>query len=252
MAVFVVKPVFSWIFEMILANQHHYKRIIAVLLALCPLATLQANAFQSHEGISRAVEKFIGQQQIHLKQVQVRLTSLNQPLRLAQCTKPLKVSMSPGSKLMGNISLAVSCPAAQKWKIYVAAHLDGMVTALIARHPMPRGTVIQESDLEFVNRRYSQLNYGYYGSAKSLKNMEAKRNIKMGQIITPHLVKAQKMVLRGQHITIVAQNGNLNLRVKGKALMDGQQGQTIKVRNLNSKKLIYARVVSAGVVEVGL
>lgn len=80
--------------------------------------------------------------------------------------------------------------------------------------------------------------------------MEAKRNIKTGQVLTPSLVKAQKLVLRGQHITIVAQNGGLNLRVKGKALMDGQQGQTIKVKNMNSKKLIYARVVSAGIVKV--
>lgn len=80
--------------------------------------------------------------------------------------------------------------------------------------------------------------------------MEAKRNIKAGQVLTPNVVKAQKLVLRGQHITIIAQSGSLYLRTKGKTLMDGQQGQTIKVANLNSKKLIYARVVSAGIVEI--
>ena len=113
-----------------------------------------------------------------------------------------------------------------------------------------RSTVIQNESLEFVSRRYSQLNYGYYGSAKLLANMEAKRNIRAGQVLTPNVLRAQKMVLRGEHITIVAQNGGLNLRVKGKALMDGQMGQTIKVKNLNSKKLIYARVISAGMVKV--
>jgi len=80
--------------------------------------------------------------------------------------------------------------------------------------------------------------------------MEAKRNIRAGQVLTPNLVKARKLVLRGQHITIIAHSGSLNLRTKGKALMDGQQGQTIKVSNLSSKKLIYARVVSAGIVEI--
>lgn len=235
-----------------LSNQQVWKHTFAVLLALLPFVFAHAAGFQSHEGISQAVKKHIEQQHIPLSQLQVTLTSLNKQLRLAQCSAPLNVSMTPGSKLMGNISLAVSCSSPKKWKIHVAAHIDGVVNALIARHPIPRGTAIQESDLTFVIRRHSQLNYGYYGSATLLDKMEAKRNIKMGQVITPHIVKAKKLVLRGQHITIVAQNGNLNLRVKGKAMMDGQQGQTIKVKNLTSKKLIYAKVVSEGVVKVGL
>jgi len=231
--------------------QIHLRQISAILLALTPVICVHANSLQSHKGISHAVETFVQRQQVPLKNIKVTVTSLNEQLRLPQCNEKLQVKMAPGTKLLGNTTLAISCSSPQRWKIHVAAHIDGQVNALITRHPIPRGTVIQSSDLEFSLRRYSQLNYGYYGSANLLKNMEAKRNIKMGQVMTPSLVKAQKMVLRGQQITIVAQNGNLNLRVKGKALMDGQQGQTIKVKNLNSKKLIYARVISAGIVKVG-
>jgi flagella basal body P-ring formation protein FlgA len=226
------------------------KTIIAVLLTLFVSVSVSANGFQSHSGITHAVKEFVLQQRVPLKNIQVRVTSLNKQLRLPQCGQSLQVSMAPGAKLMGNSSLSVSCAAPQQWKIHVAAHIDGEVDALVARYPIPRGTQIRQEDLEFVLRRYSQLNHGYYNSAKMLENKEAKRNIRAGQVLTPNLVKAQKLVLRGQHITIVAQNGGLNLRVKGKALMDGQQGQTIKVRNLNSKKLIYARVISAGMVKV--
>lgn len=230
--------------------QMQKKYLTAVLLAVCSFISAQANAFQSHTAISQAVKKFIVQQQVPIKNVHVKLTSLNDKLRLPQCGKALQVEMAPGTKLLGHTSLSVTCPSPQQWKIRVAAHVDGQVSTLIARHPIPRGTVIKDTDLEFVSRRYSQLNYGYYGSAKQLNGMEARRNIKSGQVLAPNLVKTPKMVLRGQHITIVAQNGSLNLRVKGKAMMDGKQGQTIKVKNLNSKKLIYAQVVSAGVVKV--
>jgi flagella basal body P-ring formation protein FlgA len=58
------------------------------------------------------------------------------------------------------------------------------------------------------------------------------------------------MVMRGQHVTIIAESGGLDLRVKGKALMDGRQGQTIQVKNLSSQKLIYAQVVGTGMVKV--
>jgi len=230
--------------------QSFKKTVIAVLLTVCAFNPAYANSLQSHAGISHAVKQFVLQQNVPLKNIQVNLTSLNNQLRLPQCGQSLQVNMAPGTKLLGHSSLSVSCAAPQQWKIHVAAHIDGEVDTLIARHPIPRGTMIRNEDLEFALRRYSQLNHGYYSSAKSLNNMEAKRNIKIGQILTPSLIRAQKLVLRGQHITIVAQNGGLNLRVKGKALMDGQQGQTIKVKNLNSKKLIYARVVSAGIVKV--
>lgn len=226
------------------------KTLIAALLTVCASFVAHANSFQSHAGISHAVKQFVLQQNVPFKNIQVRITSLNKQLRMPQCGNSLQVNMAPGTKLLGHSSLSVSCNVPNRWKIHVAAHIDGEVDTLIARYPIPRGTPIQAENLEFVQRRYSQLNHGYYNSAKLLNNMEAKRNIRAGQVLTPNLVKAQKLVLRGQHITIVAQNGGLNLRVKGKALMDGQQGQTIKVKNLNSKKLIYARVISAGIVKV--
>ncbi len=226
------------------------KALIVVLLTVGPVISAYSSSLQSHKSITSAVKHFVVQQNVPLENLRITLTSLSDRLVLPKCGELLQVSMAPGTKLHGNTSLAVSCASPQKWKIHVAAHIDGQVNVLIARHPIPRGTVIQNEDLKFVLRRYSQLNYGYYGSAKLLANMEAKRNIRAGQVLTPNILRAQKMVLRGEHITIMAQNGGLNLRVKGKALMDGQMGQMIKVKNLSSKKLIYARVISAGMVKV--
>ena len=222
-----------------------------IFLTLLPLsAAVFAVGWQSHASIKQAVQQFIAGQDIPLQNPQVEVTSLNPQVQVARCVQPLKVSLSPGARLLGNTSLAVSCTAPIPWRIHIAAHVDGTVNALVASYPLPRGTVIRDTDLEYVVRRYSQLSHGYYSSVSNLKNMQARRNIKAGQILTPGLLTPQKLVLRGQHITIVAHRGRLNLRLKGKALMDGQQGQTIRVQNLKSKKLIYARVVSSGVVEV--
>lgn len=226
------------------------KPLIAVLLTVFGCIPAHAIQFQSHSGINQAVKQFVLQQNVPLKNIQVRVTSLNNQLQVPQCGKALQVNMAPGTKLLGNSSFSINCASPQKWKIHVAANIDGEVDALVALHPIPRGTTIQNESIEFVKRRYSQLNHGYYDSVKFLRNMEAKRNIRAGQVLTPGIVKAQKLVLRGQHITIVAQTSGLNLRVKGKALMDGHKGQTIKVKNLSSKKLIYARVISAGMVRV--
>lgn len=200
--------------------------------------------------LEHAVTRYIQQQDIPLKRVRVSLTSLNKQLQLKPCNQELNVSMAPGSRLIGHTSLSVSCASPQPWRIHVAAHVDGMVDVFVARHPLTRNSIITDNVLEVKSRRISQLSHGYYAALPQLRHMIAKRNIKAGQVITPGMLKAKKLVIRGQSVTILAEHGNLNLSAKGKALMDGRQGQTIKVKNLASKKMIYAQVVSNGVVKV--
>lgn len=226
------------------------KALFVILLTFILTVNADALPRQSESTIYAAVKHFVVQQNVPLKDVQVTITALTKKKYLPQCSKPLIVTAIPGIKLIGHSKFSVSCEALYKWKMNVSAYIDGKVDVLIAHHPIVRGSILQKTDVEYAERLNSQLNRGYYTSVNQLQYMEAKRSIKTGQVFTPGLLKAQKLVLRGQHITIIAQSGNLNLRVKGKALMDGQRGQTIKVRNLSSKKLIYAKVMSSGIVKI--
>lgn len=212
--------------------------------------TSYANPVKNQIAIESAVKDFLIQQKVPLNDIQVTLTSSKKRLNLPLCQNPLKVNTSVGAKLLGHSKFTISCISSQSWKTRIAAHIDGKISVLVTRHPIPQRSLIQKEDLQFSTRLYSQLNHGYFVSANRLNNMETRRSIKTGQVITPNLVKAQKLVIRGQDITIIAQRGSLKLRVKGKALMDGQRGQTIKVKNLSSKKMLYARVVSTGTVKV--
>jgi len=226
------------------------KWLNVILLTFCVAFSAQASALQSHLSIQEAIKDFVTQQDVPLENIVVTLTSAKKQLNLSQCTTPLHIAMAPGAKQIGRTTVSVSCLSARPWKVNIAVHIDGKIDVLVARHPIAHRNMIEENDLEFASRLYSQLNRGYYVSMDRLQNMEARRNIRPGQAINANLIKAQKLVNRGQYITIIAQNGSLNLRVKGKALMDGLQGQTIKVKNLSSKKLIFAEVISAGTVKV--
>lgn len=226
------------------------RHINVILLTFCVAFSVQASSLQNHLLIKEAIKDFVLQQDVPLENIVVTLTSANKQLNISQCTIPLHIAMAPGAKQIGRTTVSVSCLSSQPWKVNLAVHIDGKIDVLVARHPIAHRNFIQESDLEFAPRLYSQLNRGYYVSMDRLQNMEARRNIRPGQAINTRLIKAQKLISRGQYITIIAQNGSLNLRVKGKALMDGLQGQTIKVKNLSSKKLIFAEVISAGTVKV--
>lgn len=226
------------------------KALIVILLTFILTVNADALPRQSQNSISDAVKQYVIEQNVPLKEVQISLTPVSEKKHIPQCDKPLTVKPLPGSKLIGYSKFRISCSAQKKWKINVSVQIDGKIDVLVASRPIVRGSILHKSDFQYAQRLNSQLNHGYYTSAKQLRLMEAKRNIRLGQVLTPAQLKAQKLVQRGQLITIIAKSDGLNLRVKGKALMSGQRGQTIKVKNLSSKKLIFAKVMSYGIVQV--
>ncbi|MCY1411705.1 flagella basal body P-ring formation protein FlgA [compost metagenome] len=57
---------------------------------------------------------------------------------------------------------------------------------------------------------------------------------------------------RGDAVMIRARSSRVNVVMPGEALADGVPGQQIRVRNLQSQRVVKARVVEPGTVEVGL
>jgi flagella basal body P-ring formation protein FlgA len=76
--------------------------------------------------------------------------------------------------------------------------------------------------------------------------------VKAGMVLTPALLKPQLLIKRGEKVTILADTGAVQVRMEGKALMDGARGQVIRVRNLSSKREVEAAVVAPGIVQVRL
>ncbi len=74
----------------------------------------------------------------------------------------------------------------------------------------------------------------------------------MGDVVTPSRLTTIKTVKRGNRVTIIAQVGSIQVRMKGKALSDGVTGERIKVLNESSSRKLEATVVKAGLVEVTL
>jgi len=173
-------------------------------------------------------------------------------LRLTKCEHPLQVDPHRGSRLLGNSTLAVSCEAKESWKIYVPVQIRSYREVLVARRALPRGSYLGESDLQLMRYEISRLHRGYFTQIGELQNMVTRRTLRRGQVLTPHSVSPPRLVRRGDAITILAKSGNLLIRVKGRALMDGQKGDSIKVRNTRSKREIQATVVAPGTVRVGL
>jgi len=76
------------------------------------------------------------------------------------------------------------------------------------------------------------------------------RALTTGEAILQSDLVSQNMVRRGDVLTLDYARGNVRMTTKVEALADGSPGDTIAVRNLQTKRQVYATVRDGGTVEI--
>jgi flagella basal body P-ring formation protein FlgA len=87
----------------------------------------------------------------------------------------------------------------------------------------------------------SDTDFGFY---------EIARTVAADQPITKQDVSLRRLVRRGMEVDVVVNEGALNISMKGIALNDGGAGETVTVRNKDSKRDFQGRVVGDNTVQV--
>lgn len=219
----------------------------AALLA----STAHAVPVQSHAAILEAARGFLHQQ---LKsapgQTQVRLGQLDRRLRLVPCDGALEAFLPAGGTVMGNTSVGVRCTGSAAWKIYVQAQVSVVQRVVVSRGFIPRGTVLTREHLMLAERELSAGSQGYIKNIDAALGHLLKHPIREGLVVTPAMIERPALVRRGDEVTILSRGGTFEVRMKGSALANGAEGDRVRVRNLNSSRVIEGIVSADGMVVV--
>lgn len=232
------------------------RRIRALLigLGLSQAAMAPAAEFQSHQDILDTARAFLDEQATatHGGRVEAAIGRLDRRLRLKPCAEPLQAFMPRGARLKGNTSVGVRCPGPTEWKIYVSGSIKVFGKVVVAAEPLLRGEAITPAQVKVVDRELSGLSYGYFEQPDRLQGMLADRAIPTGTVLTPNMVEAPRLISRGDRVTLLAGSDRIEVRMRGEAMSDGTRGERIRVKTLNSRRVIEGWVVSRGVVKVTL
>jgi flagella basal body P-ring formation protein FlgA len=177
---------------------------------------------------------------------------LDSRLRLAPCAAPLAANATLPRGTQSRVLVRVTCNSSANWSLNVPVDIHRKTDVLVTKRALGRGENIAATDVLVQSRVLPGLTSPYVTRAADLAGRLTRRPIPEGTAVTADALDAALLIHRGQSVVLAARTGGLEVRAPGVALADAAAEQRVRVRNLNSLKVIEGVADSAGVVRVNL
>lgn len=231
-----------------------YGLLTPLVVAICCLfgtshAVAANSGFESPARLMLTAKQYIHASYAHKYDISVDFGYLDSRLHLARCQQALEAFFPPGLSNLIATSVGIRC-GQPNWQVYIPVNIHAYTQVLTASHPLAKDTVLAETDLKLRKREISQFRSGVFTHKQELIGMVLKRPLAEGSVFTPRTVTPKQLVRRGEPVIIMAQSNGMTVRVQGQALMDGQHGQMIQVRNTRSGRKLVAEVIATSTVRI--
>ena len=190
-----------------------------------------------------ATSQTVGRYEIEVKQLDPRL-------RMPFCDKELTASLESPAQPLGRVTVRVRCEGGSPWTVFVPAQVHLFRNVVTVVRPMKRDAIVSDGDVALRERDVGLLGQGFLDSLDQAVGQKVVRPTVIDQILTPVHLEQPELVKKGDQVVIIARSGSMSVRMPGEALSDGGFNEQIRVKNLNSQRVIKANVTAPGQVEV--
>lgn len=240
---------------MILTHLISFSRSNAVTACLMLMISLpsQATEFYSLASIRMQIESFImNYPYASPYPPRFQLGKLDSRLRLKACAEPLSIEFARRNMVSGNTAVLVRCPQESAWKIHLPVTIDVFDDVLVAAKPLLKGQFIDTDAVRFQKQNIARLKNGYYSRDSNLEQLESRRNLAQGTVLTPANLSPRLLVHSGQQVTLVLDYNGMQIRSTDEALRSASLGEVVRVRNSQSLKIVEGVVSGEAQVRVNL
>ncbi|MCK1783141.1 flagellar basal body P-ring formation protein FlgA [Pseudomonas sp. TNT11] len=183
---------------------------------------------------------------------EIQVNQLDPRLRMPMCDKELTATLESPAQPIGRVTVKVRCEGASPWTVFVPAQVKLFRDVVVVSRPLKRSGIIGYEDVSLRERDISLINQGYLTSVDQAVGQRLTRPMVTDQVITLVHLEQAEVIRKGDQVVISASSGGLNVKMPGEALSNGGMSEQIRVKNLNSNRVIRARVTAPGQVEVAL
>lgn len=231
---------------------------IKLTFLVITLALLSANiacgnpeqSWQSHESINAVVTDYLTQHITLSGEYEMTLTPLDERLRLPECSEPLEAFTNHEINRAGRVAVGVRCNAENKWSIFTSSFIKVYQSVVVLVRPVQRGEIITPQHLAIERRDVSSLREDFATQLEQIENKQAVRHLDAGIIMNGRYAVDPKLIKRGEKVMITAAKPGFAIQMNGQSMMEGSKGQLIRVKNINSGRIISATVIEPGRVAV--
>ncbi|NBF02701.1 flagellar basal body P-ring formation protein FlgA [Pseudomonas sp. Fl5BN2] len=240
----------------------HYRKLLCGLSALCilnPGSPAVADSLTLPDlliGVTQGFLEFTVEDYLATSQTEgryeIQVNQLDPRMHMPACDKELTASLESPAQPLGRVTVKVRCEGASPWTVFVPAQVKLFREVVTSSRALKRTGIIEPDDVVLRERDISQNNQGYLTSVDQAIGQKLVRPMVADQLITLAHLEQAEVVRKGDQVVISARSGTLNVRMPGEALSNGGMSEQIRVKNLNSQRVIKARVTAPGQVEVAM
>ncbi len=212
----------------------------------------RAQAVQDPGTIARAAENFVRHELPATSRAaaRIRAVRLDARLRLAPCATPLEAGWAAGAAPRARTSVQVECRSGIPWRVHVPVTIRSAIEVLVLAAPATRGQSLSGADVTRRQVEVDGLAHLYVRSADELAGRHLIRPAPAGVPLPVAWLAPDKIVQRGQAVTLVASADGIRIRAPGRALADGALAERVRVQNLSSLKVVEGVVENGSEVRV--
>ena len=162
---------------------------------------------------------------------------------------PPGIPVAPPSVAPGTGSVTLKYDDGTGSERSLAVRLSWSRPAVVAARPVERGKVLDRDDVTVQSVRILR-STPLASAVEDVLGTVARRNLSAGEPIALNLFSSAPIIQRGDPVIISVRKAGFRIEVRGEALDAGCEGESIRVRNLQSRKVIQAVAVAPGRAEV--
>ena len=184
--------------------------------------------------------------------VRIKEIKVSEKVALSKGRIAYKVT-APGMRpLTGTCSVAVdfSVNGHFEKKVWATVKVEVWGSVVVTRKPLGRYKPITEDDILLQTMDLTQLSSNVVTDPEMVLGKRTKRAIGAQTPLRADSIELPPLVKRGDLVVIVARSKGLKITTRGLVKKKGRLGDRIPVVNVDSKKVVYARVIDSNTVQV--
>jgi len=193
--------------------------------------------------LHEAVIAFVHAQHPADADLEVMPDRLDPRLRLSPCERALEAFWAPGSAQLGQTTVGLRCDGAKPWKLFLPTRVKLLQPVVVASRPLARGQRLGRDDLALEKRDVGTLRGKAIRDPAQVLGYLMSRGVPAGRALDSAVLEAPVLVERGRRVRMAVQAQGIDITMAGVALEDGALGETVRVRNPASRRIVEGIVV---------